>query len=77
MNIFWSRVRLEVEYFLYHETRRLIISLLHCNLVSLSFYIILAKSYIALHEKLYITLCETYIARLAKLYLPGVPAGFR
>ena len=37
MNIFWSRVRLEVEYFLYHETRRLIISLLHCNLVSLSF----------------------------------------
>ena len=34
----------------------------------LEFYIILAKSYIALHEKMYITLCETYITRLAKLY---------
>ena len=29
----------------------------------LEFYIILAKSYIALHEKMYITLCETYITR--------------
>ena len=63
MNIFWSRVRLEVEYFFISRDPEVDNFIITLQFSELEFYIILAKSYITLHEKMYITLCETYITR--------------